>query len=81
MENIEDLTQEELEEIDEHPNISCQWRFLKLKFKINPNMSRPSTPFRKDMVNKVKDYVDIDENFKRFNCGIVGHFSNECRKA
>ena len=46
-EESEDLTQEELEEIDEHLDFLSR-RFSKLKFKRNPTLSRPPTTFRKD---------------------------------
>ena len=42
MEESEDLTQEELEEIDEHLDFLSR-RFSKLKFKRNPTLSRPPT--------------------------------------
>ena len=77
VEGTKDMTQEELEEIDEHLAFLSR-RFSKLKFKRNPSMSRPPTSFRKD--NQAgKSLVDRSK-FKCFNCGIVGHFSNECRK-
>ena len=77
MEGTEDLTKEELEEIDEHLAFLSK-RFSKLKFKRNPSMSRPPTSFRKDN-QPGKSFVDRSK-FKCFNCGIAGHFSNECKK-
>ena len=44
IEGTEDLTQEELDEIDEHLAFLSK-RFSKLKFKSNPSLSRPSTTF------------------------------------
>ena len=46
MEEADDLTQEELEEIDEHLAFLSR-RLSKLKFKRNPILSRPPTAFRK----------------------------------
>ena len=46
-EEFDDLTQEELEEIDEHLAFLPR-RFSKLKFKRNPTLFRPTTTFRKD---------------------------------
>ena len=77
MEEADDLTQEELEEIDEHLAFLSR-RFSKLKFKRNPTLFRPTTAFRKDG-QSARGLVDRSK-FKCFNCGIVGHFSNECRK-
>ena len=75
IEGTEDLTQEEFEEIDEHLAFLSR-RFSKLKFKRNPSLSKPSTTFRKDSQSE-KSLVDRSK-FKCFNCGIAGHFSNEC---
>ena len=47
MEEANDLTQKELEKIDEHLAFLSR-RFSKLKFKRNPTLSRPTTTFRKD---------------------------------
>ena len=77
MEGTEDLTEEELEEINEHLAF-LSMRFSKLKFKRNPTLSRPPTTFRKDSQSR-KGLVDRSK-FKCYNCGIAGHFSNECRK-
>ena len=77
MEGTEDLTQEELEEIDEHLAFLSR-RFSKVKFKRNSTLSRPPTNFRKDSQSG-KGLVEISK-FKCYNCGIEGHFSNECRK-
>ena len=77
MEGSEDLTQEELEEINEHLTFLSR-RFSKLKFRRNPTLSRPPTNFRKDGQSG-KGLVDRSK-FKCYNCGIAGHFSNECRK-
>ena len=68
MEGTKDLTQEELEEIDENIAFLSR-RFSKLKFKRNPILSRPSTTFRKDSQSG-KSLVDRSK-FKCFNCGIA----------
>ena len=47
MEESDDLTQEELKEIDEHLAFLPK-RFSKLKFKRNPTLSKPTTTFKKD---------------------------------
>ena len=77
MEEADDLTQVELEEIDEHLGFLSR-RFSKLKFKRNPTLSRPTITFRKDG-QSARGLVDISK-FKCFNCGTASHFSNECRK-
>ena len=77
MEESEDLTQEELEEIDDHLFFLSR-RFSKLKFKRNPTFSRPPTTFRKDSQSG-KGLVDRSK-FKCFNCGITSHFSNSVQK-
>ena len=77
MEGTEDLTQKELEEIDEHLALLSR-RFSKLKFKRNPTLSRPPITFTKDGQSE-KGLVDRSK-FKCYNYGIAGHFSNECMK-
>ena len=77
IEGTEEMTQEELQEIDEHLDFLLR-RFSKLKFKRNPSLSRPPTTFRKDSQSG-KSLVDRSK-FKCFNYGIACHFSNECRK-
>ena len=47
MEEADDMTEEELEEIDEHLAFSVK-KVSKLKFKRTLTMSRPTTTFRKD---------------------------------
>ena len=71
------MNQEDLDDIDEYLT-SLSRRFSKLKFKRNPCVSR-STPHFKKVGQQNKSFVDIS-NFKCYNCGIVVHFSNECRK-
>ena len=77
MEESEYLTQEELEEIDEHLTFLSR-RFSKMKFKRNPTLAIPPTTFRKDGQSG-KGLVDISK-FKCFNCGITNHFSNDVQK-
>ena len=61
MEGTEDLTQEELEEIDEHLAFLSR-RFSKLKFKRNPTLSRPPTTFRKDGQSGKDWLTDLSSN-------------------
>ena len=78
MEVEEDInTQKELDEIYEHLAFLSR-RFSMLKFKRNLNMPKSSSQFRKEGQQN-KTFVDRSK-FKCFNCGIAGHFSNECRK-
>ena len=72
----EDLTHEELEEIDEHLAFLSR-RFSKLKYMRNPTLSRPPTNFKK-YGHLGKGLIDRSK-FKCYNCGIAGHFSNKCR--
>ena len=53
-------------------------RFSKLNFKRNPSMSKSTPSYRKDSQQN-RSVVDMSK-FKCYNCGIAGHFSNECRK-
>ena len=69
--------QDNLDDVDEYL-VFLSRRFSKIKFKRNPSMSRSNNPYRKDN-QQGKSFVDISK-FKCYNCGIVGHFSNECRK-
>ncbi|KAK1385355.1 hypothetical protein POM88_023090 [Heracleum sosnowskyi] len=64
----EPINQEEMDELDDHLAFLSR-KFSKLKFKRNPDVSRP---FKNDLVDRSK--------FKCFNCGMGGHFANECRK-
>ncbi|KAK1373969.1 hypothetical protein POM88_030162 [Heracleum sosnowskyi] len=68
IEESEPSNQEEMDELDEHLAFLSR-KFSKLKFKRNPDVSKP---FKKDFVERSK--------FKCFNCGMGGHFANECRK-
>lgn len=68
IEENEPSNQEEMDELDEHLAFLSR-KFSKLKFKRNPDVSKS---FRKDFVERSK--------FKCFNCGMGGHFANECRK-
>ena len=65
---------EDMDEIDEH--LAFQSRiFSKLKFKKNSNAARPFKSIPKSdrsIVDRLK--------FKCFNCGLVSHFANGCRK-
>ena len=63
---IEDLTQEELEKIDEHLAFLSR-RFSKLKLKRNPSMFRPPTSFVEMIINQAKDLL-IDQSL---NASIV----------
>ena len=73
----ESMNQDDLDDIDEYLAFLSR-RFSKLKFKRNPSMSKSFTSYRKDSQQN-KSFVDISK-FKCYNCGIDGHFSNECRK-
>ena len=75
MENEDDSTDEELNDIDEHLAFLAR-KFSKLKFKKNASSARP---FRKSNQPRSSNLVDRS-NFKCFNCGLAGHFSSECRK-
>ena len=74
----ESVHQEDLDDIDEYLAFMSR-RFSKLKFKRNPAMSKSISNYRRDNQQK-KSFVDRSK-FKCYNCGIVGYFSNECRKA
>ena len=76
MEETENLTQEELEEIDEHLAFISR-RFFKLKFKRNPTLYRPPTTFRKG--SQWGKWLVDRSKFKCFSCGIKCHFCNERR--
>ena len=70
------MHQEDLDDIDEYLAFLYR-RFSKLKFKRNPSMSKSTPSYRKDSQQN-KSFFDKSK-FKCFNCGIDGHFSNECR--
>ncbi|KAK1369365.1 CCHC-type domain-containing protein [Heracleum sosnowskyi] len=74
IEESEPSNQDEMDELDEHLAFLSR-KFSKLKFKRNPEASKP---FRKDFQSN-KNYVESSK-FKCFNCGMGGHFANECRK-
>ena len=73
----ESVYQENLDDIDEYLAFMSR-RFSKLKFKRNPAMSKSIPSYRRDNQQN-KSFVDRSK-FKCYNCGIAGHFSNECRK-
>ena len=75
--NDELMNQEDLDDIDEYLAVLSR-RFSKLKFKRNTSMSKPILSYRKYSQHN-RSFVDMSK-FKCFNCGIAGHFSNECRK-
>ncbi|KAK1403155.1 hypothetical protein POM88_002760 [Heracleum sosnowskyi] len=74
IEESEPSNQDEMDELDEHLAFLSR-KFSKLKFKRNPDVSKP---FRKDSQTN-KNFVKRSK-FKCFNCGMRGHFANECRK-
>ena len=71
------MHQEVHDDIDEYLAF-LSWRFSKLKFKINTSMSKTIPSYRKDIQHN-RSSVNRSK-FKCFNCGIVGHLSNECMK-
>ena len=73
----ESMHQDDLDDIDEYLAFLSR-RFSKLKFKRNPSMSKTTPSYKKDSQQN-KSVVDRSK-FKCYNCGIAGHFSNECRK-
>ena len=72
----ESMHQEDLDDIDDYLAFMSR-RFSKLKFKRNPSMSKSIPSYGKD--NQQNKYFVDRSNFKCYNCGIAGHFSNECR--
>ena len=64
IEESEPSNQEEMDELDEHLAFLSR-KFSKLKFKRNPEVSKP---FRKDFQSN-KNYVERSK-FKCFNCGM-----------
>ncbi|XP_063941537.1 uncharacterized protein LOC135149680 [Daucus carota subsp. sativus] len=76
IEEDEELSaQDELDDLDEHLAFLAR-KFSKLKFKRNAVSSRP---FNRGNQSKPSGMVDRSK-FKCFNCGLPGHFSNECRR-
>ena len=77
--NLKDdsMNQEDLDDIDEYL-VFLSRRFSNLKFNRNPLMSKSIQRNRID--SQQNKSFDDKYKFKCFNCGIVGHFSNECRK-
>ena len=76
IEEDEELSaQDELDDLDEHLAFLAR-KFSKLKFKRNAASSRP---FNRGNLSKPSGMVDRSK-FKCFNCGLPGHFSNECRR-
>ena len=73
----ESVHQEDLDDIDEYLAFMSR-RFSNRKFKRNPAMSKSTPSYRRDNQHN-KFFVDRSK-FKCYNCGIPGHFSNECRK-
>lgn len=61
-------------DVDEHLAFLSR-KFSKLRFKRNYSASKP---FKKNFQPN-KNMVDKSK-FKCYNCGVAGHFSNECRK-
>ncbi|KAK1366163.1 hypothetical protein POM88_041724 [Heracleum sosnowskyi] len=74
IEESEPSNQDEMDELDEHLAFLSR-KFSKLKFKRNPEVTKP---FRKDFQSN-KNYVERSK-FKCFNCGMGGHFANECKR-
>nr|XP_017250775.1 PREDICTED: uncharacterized protein LOC108221405 [Daucus carota subsp. sativus] len=74
-ETDEPSTQDELDDLDEHLAFLAR-KFSKLKFKRNAASSRP---FNRGNQSKPSGMVDRSK-FKCYNCGLAGHFSNECRR-
>ncbi|XP_063939761.1 uncharacterized protein LOC135148464 [Daucus carota subsp. sativus] len=74
-EDEEPSAQDELDDLDEHLAFLSR-KFSKLKFKRNVVNSRP---FNRGNQSKPSGMVDRSK-FKCFNCGLPGHFSNECRR-
>ncbi|XP_063942640.1 uncharacterized protein LOC135150307 [Daucus carota subsp. sativus] len=74
-EDEEPSAQDELDDLDEHLAFLAR-KFSKLKFKRNAVSSRP---FNRGNQSKSSGMVDRSK-FKCFNCGLPGHFSNECRR-
>ena len=62
------------DEVDEHLAFLSR-KFSKLKFKRSQG---PSKPFKKEYQPN-KNMVDKSK-FRCYNCGVAGHFLNECRK-
>ena len=73
----ESVHQEDFDDIDEYLAFMSR-KFSKLKFKRNPAMCKSIPSYRMDNQQN-KSFVDRSK-FKCYNCGIAGHFSNECRK-
>ena len=73
----ESVHQENLDNIDEYLAF-ISTRFPTLKFKRNPAMSKSIPSCRRD--NQQNNSFFDRSKFKCYNCGIAGHFSNECRK-
>ena len=73
--NEEFSTQDELDDLDEHLAFLAR-KFSKLKFKRNTVTSRP---FNKGNQSEPSGMVERSK-FNYFNCGLAGHFSNECRR-
>ncbi|XP_063949970.1 uncharacterized protein LOC135152795 [Daucus carota subsp. sativus] len=74
-ENEEPTAQDELDELDGHLVFLAR-KLYKLKFKRNATSSRP---FNRGNQSKPSGMVDRSK-FKCFNCGLPGHFFNECRR-
>ncbi|XP_063945973.1 uncharacterized protein LOC135151452 [Daucus carota subsp. sativus] len=74
-EDEESSAQDELDDLDEHLAFLAR-KFSKLKFKRNVVSSRP---FNRGNQSKPSGMIDRSK-FKCFNCGLPGHFSNECRR-
>ncbi|KAK1388366.1 hypothetical protein POM88_016544 [Heracleum sosnowskyi] len=70
----ESSNQDEMDEPGEHLAFLSR-RFSKLKFKKNPEVTKP---YKKDFQPN-KNFVERSK-FKCFNCGIGGHFASECKK-